>query len=134
MKISQEIGVSFYQNLGKLLYAIAASDKQIHKKEIAAFKEILNLELQKKLPSEYALYALYQAQTSFDYYSSISADANECFEAFLAYKRTNDEVFTEEVKSLVKNTAQSIASAFSNKNKSELIMLAKLELELKKEY
>ncbi len=134
MKISQEIGVSFYQNLGKLLYAIAASDRQIHKKEIAAFKEILNLELQKKLPNEYALYALYQAQASFDYYSSINADAYDCFEAFINYKRTNDEVFTKEVKSLIKNTAQSIASAFSNKNKSELIMLAKLELELKKEY
>jgi len=132
MKISKEIGVTFYQNLGRLLFAIAAADKHVHKQEYEAFKEVLKKELEEKLNSDYAAYALYQAKASFDYYNSINADANECFNAFMDFKRSNEEMFTDDIKKLIKGAASAIAAAYSSKNKSELIMLAKLELELKK--
>ncbi|NNC70738.1 MAG: hypothetical protein HKN90_07970 [Flavobacteriaceae bacterium] len=134
MKLSKEIGITFYQNLGTLLYAIAASDRHVHKKEYEAFNEILKNELHENVANDYAAYAFYQAKTSFDYYSSINADANECFNTFMKFKRSNEEMFNNKIKKLVMGAATSIAAAFSSKNKSELIMLAKLELELNKKF
>lgn len=134
MKISKEIEVRFYQNLGRLLFAVAASDKRVHEREYEVFKKVLKKELQKLLVVDNAAFALNQAKVSFDYYNSINADADESFNAFINFKRANEELFTKEVKKLVKGVATKIAAAFSSKNKSELIMLAKLELELKKNF
>lgn len=44
----------------------------------------------------------------------------------------NKSLFTENRKRLILKTANAIASSFSNRNKSELIILAKLDIELKK--
>ena len=55
-----------------------------------------------------------------------------CFKEFLEYKNEHTYFFTDTIKQLILKTANAIAAAFAGKNKSELIMLAKLDMELKK--
>jgi hypothetical protein len=58
-------------------------------------------------------------------------DADICFKEFIEYKKEHSYFFTEELNHLIMQTAEKIASSFAGKNKSELIMLAKLNLHLK---
>ena len=48
------------------------------------------------------------------------------------YKKKHNALFTDKVKGLIMKTAGQIASSFAGVNKSELLMLAKLDMELKK--
>jgi hypothetical protein len=48
------------------------------------------------------------------------------------FKRAHNSLFSHNVNKLILKTAREIASSFSGINKSELIMLAKLDIELKK--
>ncbi|AXT20376.1 hypothetical protein D7030_04445 [Flavobacteriaceae bacterium AU392] len=57
---------------------------------------------------------------------------NKYLDNFLKFKRDNEDLFSKEIKTLILKTANAIASSFANKNKSELIILAKLSLEFKK--
>ena len=52
--------------------------------------------------------------------------------SFINYKNENEHEFTEQIKGLILKTAGKIASSFSGENKSELIMLANLNIEFKK--
>lgn len=59
-------------------------------------------------------------------------DADFYFASFINFKSSNEAFFNKEINTLILKTANQVATAFSGKNKSELIMLAKLNLELKK--
>jgi hypothetical protein len=59
-------------------------------------------------------------------------DAGFYFDSFVNFKRTHEAFFNKKVNSLILKTARKIATSFSDQNKSELILLAKLNLELKK--
>lgn len=59
-------------------------------------------------------------------------DAKSCYNDFINYKNEQKHLFTSKVKKLIIKTARAIAASFSGINKSELILLAKLDLELKK--
>ena len=59
-------------------------------------------------------------------------DSKTCFNSFLNFLNMNKSLFTENRKTLILKIANAIASSFSNRNKSELIILAKLDMELKK--
>ena len=92
MKTKKKMTLKFYQNLGKLFYAIAAADKEVRDEE-------------------------------FD---------KACYNAFTNYKKEQPHLFTANIKKLILKTAHAIAASFSGLNKSELIILAKLDIELKK--
>lgn len=125
----------FYQNLGKICYAIAAADKKVHPLEFIKLKELVK---------KYWLDAMvikgtfnkdtaYQIERIFDDLNKDNKlDAHACFNDFVAYKNLHNQLFTNKIKRLILKTASKIAHAFSGINKSELIMLAKLDIELKK--
>jgi hypothetical protein len=75
--------------------------------------------------------AAYQIEVVFDWFDYEQLDANDCFESFAEYKKEHPKLFTPERKKLIWKTANAIASSFAGKNKSELIMLAKLNKLLK---
>jgi hypothetical protein len=127
--------IKFYQNLGKLYYAIAASDKVVREEELDKLNETVkkvwltsnSVQNDVKAEAEHSIINTFKWLNKDNEY-----DAETCFNSFIKYKKENDQLFTEELKLLILKTANVIASSFSGINKSELIMLAKLNLELKK--
>lgn len=127
--------IKFYQNLGKLFYAIAASDKVVKEEELDKLKETVKkawltsnlVQDDVKAEAEHSIINTFKWLNRDNEY-----DAETCFNSFLNYKKDHEQLFTKELNALILKTANGIASSFSRKNKSELIMLAKLNLELNK--
>ena len=135
METKKKMTLKFYQNLGKLFYAIAASDKIVRIIEHERLKEFvknqwLNVDL---IEDTFGTDAAYHIEIVFDWLNQEEIlNAESCFNDFVAYKNEQAHLFTDEVKLLILRTASAIASSFSGVNKSELIMLVKLNMELDK--
>jgi len=118
------------QNLGKLFYAIAVADKTIRQEEIDAFNNALkkgwdvpdidSTQPNSGIPKQIQFHFMQLKQTN--------ADSETCFLEFSTFFKTHPILFDGNIKKLIWETAQSIASSFAQKNKSELIILAKLKL------
>ncbi|AUP81328.1 hypothetical protein [Flavivirga eckloniae] len=135
MNADNSIAMLFYQNLGKLFYAVAFADKNIEAAEFDALKENVHhvhaiLSLKHRVPKADAEH--YIAST-FNTMENENRTVESCYNDFMAFKRTNEPLFSKSLKIAILKTAGLIASAFSGKNKSELIMLAKLDIEFKKD-
>ena len=135
MKTKKKMTLKFYQNLGRLFYAIAAVDKEVRDEEFDMLKTLvkkqwLDVDL---IEDAYLTDAAYQIEIVFDWLNNKDKlDAQACYDAFINYKTEQPHLFTESIKKLILNTANAIAYSFSGLNKSELIMLAQLDIELKK--
>lgn len=130
MKKSTQFIKDLYLNLGKLFYAVAASDKVIRPQEVKKLREIVDSEWLKFEDSEdeFGTDMAFEIEAVFDYLQEKNADADIAFEEFKEFKLVNDEKFTPKLNKLIWNTSDSIATSFANKNKSELIMLSKLKM------
>ncbi len=118
--------IAFYQNLGKLFYAIASSDGAVEDLEVNALKTMVAAEWSIS-PETFAMVDFFNwLHHDQDY------DAATCFKSFVNYLHKNTVLFTPARQALILKTARHIAGSFSGTNKSELILLAKLELEFKK--
>ncbi len=135
MATKKKMTLKFYQNLGKLFYAIAAVDRQVRGEEFDKLKELvkqqwLDVDI---IEDAYNTDAAYQIEIIFDWLNEKeNLNAKACYNAFVNYKNEQPHLFTVDIKKLILRTAHAIAASFSGLNKSELIMLAKLDLELKK--
>ncbi|WP_298995455.1 hypothetical protein ACOKFD_14120 [Flagellimonas sp. S174] len=130
MVTNKNIGKAFYQSLGKLFYAVAKADHSVHIKEIDRLKEMVRehwLEVD-EVEDEYGTDAAFQIETVFDWLLENEKDAVECYEDFERFYTDHKARFNDQIKYLIMATARSIASAFSGRNKSELIRLGRLEL------
>lgn len=130
MTTLKDKGNKFYQNLGKLFYAIAMADKTVQPIEIQRLKEDV-----KKywvplddVEDEFGTDAAYQIEIVFDWLHQEEADSQSCYIAFVDFFRNNLGKFSPEIRDLIWKTADGIAFSFSGKNKSELVLLAKLKL------
>ena len=135
MVTKKKMTLKFYQNLGKLFYALAASDGIVRPVEI----ERLNVFVKTQwldiddIEDTFGTDAAYQIEIVFDWLNkNEKRNAKACYDDFIAYKREQTHLYTVAVKHLIIKTASAIAYAFSSVNKAELIMLAKLNIELKK--
>jgi len=130
----KNLNIKFYQNLGKLFYAIAAVDKNVKEEEYNKLKEIVKSEwlVIDEIEDDFHTDAAYQIEIIFDWlYEEEKLDAKLCFEEFIEYKDEQPHLFTKAIKQLILKTANAVAASFLGKNKSELIILAKLEMSLK---
>lgn len=132
MKLSQSEAVSnqFYQMMGHLFFAVAIADKSIHSKEIDTLKKIIRekwLTLD-ETEDEYGSDAAFQIESVFDGLLEFERQSKECYDAFEEFYQQHYSIFTPGVKALILETANAIANAFAGKNKSELIILGKLNL------
>lgn len=124
----------FYQKLGELFYAVAASDKIVRQSE---YKELTRfVEEEWKAMDDYedlfGTDAAYQISIVFEWFDYERMDADDCFESFSDYYEDHRNLFSEPRKNLILKTVQKIANAFRDTNKSELIMITKLRLLFKK--
>lgn len=135
MNTKKKTPLKFYQNLGKLFYALAASDKKVRKSEFNKLKDIVETQWLDvdSTKDNYDEDAAYQIEIIFDWLNSQeNLDAQTCYNEFVNYKNEQKHLFSDNINTLIIKTAHAIADSFSGLNKSELIMLAKLSLELKK--
>jgi len=135
MNVIPSLEIQFYQNLGKLFYAIAASDKIVRKAEVDT---LINLVKSKWAPidnfeDEFQADAAYQIETVFNYLNlEGEQNAESYFEEFKSFKKAHESLFTKTRKLQIWKTSNKIANSFSGKNKSEIIMLARLKMILEK--
>ncbi len=120
----------FYQKLGELFYAIAATDKIVRKEEYKVLTQLVAKEWTHSIEynEQDKTDAGYQISIVFEWFDYERLDAEDCFKSFVNYYKQHQRFFTEERKALLLTTAQKIAAAFSGYNKSELIMVTKLQL------
>ena len=118
----------FYQQIGRLFYAVANIDNRIKEEEIAEVKKII---LSDWLPiensaDEFGSDAAYQIDSVFDWLRENPIDSHLVIEAFKKYKNENQKLFTPQICNLILKSADKIANSFSGKNKSELIFITQL--------
>ncbi len=130
LEAKQEIVKEFYQNLGKLFYAVAIADDSVHTKEIERLKEVVRahwLALD-DVEDEYGTDAAFQIETVFDWLLEYEKDGEECYEAFETFYTEHKILFNTKVRDLIIGTARAIAAAFAGSNKAELVLLGRLQL------
>lgn len=127
--VNLQTAEKFYQNLGKLFYAIAAADNVVRAEEVAALKEIVEKEWLKidEINDEFGTDTAYQIEIIFDWLDENKPDAEEAFNDFQEYRREHQNLFDPEIDKLIWKTADGIAASFAGKNKAEVIMLSKLK-------
>jgi hypothetical protein len=135
MVTKNRMTITFYQNLGKLFYAIAMSDGNVRSIEFEKLKTFVKtqwLDID-DLEDAFGVDSAYQIEIVFDWlHDTEELNTKTCFNDFISYKKSQSHLFTEDVRRLILKTASAIAYAFASINKSELILLAKLDLELKR--
>ncbi len=133
MKTQGQKDVVFYQNLGRLFYAVAFIDNTVRNEEIETLKKFVSstwasLDNQ---PDAYGANSAFQIEVVFNWLDSEVYSAQDSYDAFAAYYTANKSLFTKTICQKIIKTASAIANAFSGLNKSELIILAQLNLLIK---
>ena len=126
---SEEIGNRFYQHLGKLFYAMAMADRQVRPGEVEKLREDVRkywLQLD-DTKDEFGTDAAYQIEIVFDWLQEEEEDSAAYYKAFELFYREHPEKFNHTVKALIMRTCNDIAASFAGKNKSELVLLGKLQ-------
>lgn len=128
MRSTIEVQSLFYRNLGKLFYAIAAADKTVREEEINTLKQIVNTEwlILDGVKDKSEVDAMRQIKITFNQLSKQSQHPDDCMADFKSFKKSHEHLFTDNVKQLIWKTANAMASSFSGKNKTELILLTEL--------
>ena len=135
MKPSDQTMISFYQQLGKVFYSIAAADNIISKKEISTLKKIVKKEwlpLESTL-TEFGDDAAYQIEIVFDSLLENDWDSMDIIIEFENFRKEHPSLFTPKTNDLILKTANAIAASFSNENKSEMEFIKKLSIILRQE-
>ncbi|MFV5687235.1 hypothetical protein ACM55M_01265 [Flavobacterium sp. ZT3R25] len=128
MKPSHQTMMHFYEHLGKVFYCIAAIDKTIRQEEIEQLKEIVKTEW---LPFENTLNEFgddtaFEIEIVFDWFIESNWGFEQVLPDFKTFRQEHKNLFTPQVNALIQNTAKSIATSFSGKNKSERVFLSQL--------
>ena len=125
----------FYQHLGKLFYAVAVADNHVDDIEFEKLKYYVkkywlktDTNVDGVTQSE-----VYQIELMFEKLKNDERNGDQCYSEFIAYFKEHSTLFSKDIKKRIMKTAGAIAYAFAGINKSELILLAKLNLELKKQ-
>jgi len=127
---SNKVANTFYQKIGKLFFSIAMADGTVHSDEIDSLKRIVRDSWlpHDDLLDEYGSDAAFKIEIVFDWLLENEQDSLACYKEFREFYQEHPKIFTVHVKALILGTANAIASAFAGKNKSELILLGKLQL------
>ncbi|AEM71272.1 hypothetical protein Murru_2233 [Allomuricauda ruestringensis DSM 13258] len=126
---SEKIGNEFYQNLGKLFYAVAMADNNVRPIEIKRLRKYVRqhwLDID-EVEDEFHTDAAYQIEIVFDWLNGEEKYSEEYFKEFKEFYKEHPEKFTEPIKKLVVETAESIAKSFAGKNRSEMLAIFKLK-------
>lgn len=126
--------ILFYQQLGNVFYALAASDKMVREEELVELKKIIRTDWVKVEDShdEFGTDLAYHIEIVFEWLMENDWNDEQILKDFSEFKAENKEIFTEDINSLIIKTGVKIAESFSGKNKSELVFISQLESILNK--
>lgn len=132
MKSNIKTTETFYHNLGKLFYAVAAADKVLREEEFEPLRDYLeNYWLDyDDLLDVFESDAAHLIEVVFEGVQFFEETSEDMYDAFVTYKREQPHLFNKKVNQLIMDTARAIAHSYAGVNKSELIILGKLEIEL----
>jgi hypothetical protein len=132
MKPAIKTTEAFYHNLGKLFYAVAFVDKKVSDEEFLTLQEYITdyWIAYDDLTDLFNHDAAHLIEVVFEGIQFFEETSEDMFDAFITYKNEQLELFTKEVNSLILETCKAIAHSYAGVNKSELIIITKLELEL----
>jgi hypothetical protein len=134
MKPSQNTIISFYENLGKLFYAIAAADDIVEEIEFNVLKETIKNKWTKidTVNDNFHSDAAYQIETVFDWLNNEGFSNSEtCYREFLEFRKEHPSLYTKDINNLIIKTATKIAASAHDLDKLELMLVDKLNSELK---
>ncbi|RDY58452.1 hypothetical protein [Flagellimonas nanhaiensis] len=126
---SEKIGNEFYQSLGKLFYAVAMADNKVRPVEVTRLRKYVRqnwLDVD-DYEDEFNTDSAYQIEIVFDWLENEEKDDEEYFSEFKEFYKEHPKKFTPELKSLILETAEAIASSFAGKNKSEMLIIFRLK-------
>lgn len=129
MKPSYKTMIHFYQQIGKIFYCIAISDKIVREEEIFELKKIVKthwLSLENTF-DEFGSDSAFQIEIVFDWMIENNWDSEQILADFKIFKKEHQSLFTEQVKELIMKTGDSIANSFLGKNKSESAIIMQLK-------
>lgn len=120
---------SFFIALAHLFYAVAFVDKKIRLSEKHKIIEEIDAywlcDLDNTTSSELMYEILKQNRTNV-------LTVENAFNNFQEYFNLKKEFFTVETKTMILDSAEAIAHAYASKNKSELVLLSRIQLLLAK--
>ncbi|WP_339685475.1 hypothetical protein [uncultured Nonlabens sp.] len=123
---------TFYHNLGKLFYAVAFADKTVRKEEVETLREYVKKhwlsydDLKDVFDSD----AAHLIEIVFEGVQAFEETSKDMLDAFVSYKNEQPHLFTEKVNQLIIETSKAIAYSYAGINKSELVIISQLEIEL----
>jgi glycosidase len=123
---------TFYHNLGKLFYAVAFADKTVRKEEVDTLREYVKKhwlsydDLKDVFDSD----AAHLIEIVFEGVQAFEETSKDMLDAFISYKNQQPHLFTEKVNQLIIETSKAIAYSYAGINKSELVIISQLEIEL----
>ncbi len=123
-----------YQLIGRIFYATAQADKEVHPQEIERLKTLVNEKWLNFTSSvdEFGVNSAYQIKIVFDYLNENKIEETQILEDLKKFKSEHPTLFKAELIDLILSTANSIASSFAFLNKSELTFLSQLQFILKR--
>jgi hypothetical protein len=129
MKPSEEMMLRLYHKLGKLFYAVAAADNNVHKEEA---EKLYQLVKQDWVPvedtnDEFGSDAAFQIISAFDLLNDQMASSKNCLHQFEEFYQTHRYLFTDRIKTLTLRTADAIAHAVNRKNKAEFQIIHQIQ-------
>lgn len=115
---------NFYLHIAKLFYAVSFIDGKIRGEEYDSLKNTLKREwLQKRSGKKEVVEEVVRC---FDTLKKGNEKAIDCFQEFVIYMNEHEKLFTNQMKNVLWEVSCSIADSVNKKNKSELILLARL--------
>jgi glycosidase len=132
MKSNIKTTETFYHNLGKLFYAVAFADKTVRKEEVETLREYVKKhwlsydDLKDVFDSD----AAHLIEIVFEGVQAFEETSKDMLNAFISYKNQQPHLFTEKVNQLIIETSKAIAYSYAGINKSELVIISQLEIEL----
>lgn len=126
----------FYKELGKLLYAVAMSDKKIQKKEVKALHEFVSKEL---APSELTLDSsgmnqAFYVDFEFENYANQKISIQAAHDSFMKF--LDDNLTDIDTSLIVKSieVIEKVATSFRKVNAQERLIIDKIKREINEKY
>jgi sulfur relay (sulfurtransferase) DsrC/TusE family protein len=119
--------IEFYTHISYLFYAIAASDKNISRKEKEEIIRVVDENWNVKNTSVNSKEIIYSTLKKLISEKINSASA---FDLFIKYQKSNPAQFSLAVNKVVMDSAYDIANSYAKRNKSELYYLSQLHQHL----
>ncbi len=119
----------FYSEVGKLLYAIAAVDGNVQKKEYIQLRQLVEKKLvpMETSTDQFGTDSAYYAEIEFDILMDQQADPNLCFESFCSYIEAHKTAFDKNLKNVLLGLAAELAAAYRGRSAQEQAIIRKLK-------